>query len=61
MANIADLGARLISFSLQHPEATSIAEFYRTLDIDQPPTILHGRDLRYRARIETQGRLRELS
>ncbi|KIU42911.1 MULTISPECIES: VOC family protein [Bradyrhizobium] len=61
MANIADLGARLISFSLQHPEATSISEFYRTLDIDQPPTILHGSDLRYRARVETQGRLRELS
>lgn len=61
MANIADLGARLASFSLQHPEATSIAELYRALNIDRPPTIVHGRDLRYRAQIETHGRLRELS
>ncbi|MES5482144.1 VOC family protein [Bradyrhizobium sp. INPA03-11B] len=61
MANIADLGARLMSFSLQHPDATSISELYRALDIDRPPTIVRGRDLRYRAEIETQGRLRVLS
>jgi hypothetical protein len=61
MANIADLGARLMSFSLQHPEATSISEIYRTLDIDRPPTIVQGRDLRYRAQITAQGSLRELS
>jgi hypothetical protein len=61
MANMADLGARLMSFSLQHPEANSISELYRTLDIDRPPAIVQSRDLRYRAQIKTQGGLRELS
>lgn len=60
MANIADLGARLESFSLQHPDATSLSQLYRTLDIDRPPTIMQGSELRYRARIETHAGVREL-
>lgn len=61
MATIADLGARLVSFSLEHPEPEAIAAFYAQLDIDRPPAILHGPRLRYRARIETPGGMRELS
>ena len=60
MANIADLGARLKSFSLQHPDAASLSEHYQTLDIDRPPAILQGSDLRYRAQIETPAGIREL-
>ena len=61
MANMADLSARLMSFSLEHPEANSISELYRTLDIDRPPAIVQSRDLRYRAQIKAQDGLRELS
>jgi hypothetical protein len=61
MANIVDLGARLRSFSLQHPDAPSLSQRYRTLDIDRPPAIVQGADLRYRAQIETPAGVRELS
>jgi hypothetical protein len=61
MANIAELGARLKSFSLQHPDASSLSRRYQTLDIDRPPEIVQGGDLRYRAQIETPAGLRELS
>jgi hypothetical protein len=61
MANIADLGARLESFSLQHPDALSLSQIYRTLDTDRPPVIVQGGDLRYRAVIETPAGRRELS
>ena len=56
----ADLGARLRSFSLIHPDADAVAELYRTLDIDRPPTIAHGGELRYRAQIETPAGVRDL-
>jgi hypothetical protein len=60
MATMADLGARLRSFSLEHPDAAAIAELYRELDIDDPPTIARGRELRYRAQIETPAGMKEL-
>ena len=61
MATIADLGARLRSFSLAHPDAGAIAQLYRELDIDRPPAILQGKILRYRAQIETPAGVKELS
>jgi len=61
MATIADLGARLVSFSLEHPEPGAIATLYRELDIDRPPSIRRGPKLRYRAQIETPAGSRELT
>lgn len=61
MANIADLGARLRSFLLQHPDPSSVSEIYQILDIDRPPAIVQGSDLRYRAQIETPSGIHELS
>lgn len=61
MATMADLGARLVSFSLEHPDAVAIAKLYRELGIDHPPAIVHGNELRYRAQIETPAGLKELS
>lgn len=61
MANIADLGAKLMCFSLQHPDATSLSRCYQTLGINRPPEIVQGSDLRYRAQIETPAGVRELS
>lgn len=61
MATIADLGARLVSFSLEHPEPDAVSALYQQLDIDRPPTILRGPKLRYRGRIETPAGIRELT
>ena len=61
MENIADLGARLVSFSLQHPDAKPLSHCYRKLNVDRPPDILQGSDLRYCAQIETPAGIRELS
>jgi hypothetical protein len=60
MATIADLGARLRSFSLVHPEADEIAALYRELNIDHSPTITRGEALRYRAVIDTPTGVKEL-
>ncbi|CAN7598137.1 VOC family protein [Bosea sp. LjRoot90] len=61
MATIADLGVRLRSFALEHPDATAITKLYQELDIDRPPMIVQGSELRYRAQIETPAGARELS
>ncbi|WP_298241621.1 VOC family protein [uncultured Bradyrhizobium sp.] len=61
MAAIADLGARLKSFTLEHPEPAALETLYRALTIDRPPDIVQGPKPRYRARIETPGGPRELT
>lgn len=60
MATIPDLGARLVDFTLQHPEPDAIAALYRALAIDRPPIIVQGEAPRWRARIETPGGVKEL-
>ncbi|MGG5817217.1 VOC family protein [Falsiroseomonas sp. HW251] len=60
MATIADLGARLRSFSLEHPDAAGISALYRELGVSRGPAILQGSEPRYRARIETPAGVREL-
>lgn len=61
MAAIADLGARLRSFTLQHRDAAALSALYRELGIDRPPVVVPGDDLRYRALIETPAGIKELS
>lgn len=61
MATIADLGARLNSFTLEHPNPGSVEALYRTLSLDRPPAIRPGPTLRYRAQIETPAGLKELT
>jgi Glyoxalase-like domain len=53
MANMADLGARLLSFAIEHPNAGAISELYHVLDIDHPPIVRLGATLRYSASIAT--------
>lgn len=60
MSDIPDLGARLISFSLHHPEPEAIKVRYNSLEIDRPPEILAGQTLRYEAEIETPEGVRTL-
>jgi len=61
MATIADLGARLRSFTLEHPDPAAVEALYRAITVDRPPTIDRGSKLRYRAQIETRTGLKELS
>jgi hypothetical protein len=61
MATIADLGARLRSFTLEHPAPAGVKALYRAMPVDRPPAIGRGPRLRYRAQIETPAGLRELT
>jgi hypothetical protein len=61
VATIPDLGARLSSFTLEHPDPIGIEAIYQVLDIDRPPLILRGPKVRYCAVIETPAGLRELT
>jgi hypothetical protein len=60
MASIADLGARLRGFALEHPESDAVAALYRELAVVDPPTVVRGAACRYRAQIETAQGMREL-
>ncbi|TXL69832.1 VOC family protein [Vineibacter terrae] len=60
MATIADLGARLRSFTLEHPDPAAIAALYRDLGIERAPAVVPGSSLRYRAQIETPAGMKEL-
>lgn len=61
MAGIADLGARLRSFSLAHPDPDAVSALYRDLDVDRPPVVLRGPRLRYLAQIDTPAGPKELT
>lgn len=61
IATIPDLGARLASFTLEHPDPAGIDALFRRLAIDRPPLVVRGPRLRYRALIETPGGMRELA
>lgn len=61
MDTIADLGARLTGFTLQHPEADRVTTLLRYWDIDRPPTVIQGSKLRYTAQIETPTGLKNLT
>jgi hypothetical protein len=61
MATIADLGARLRSFTLAHPDPAAVEALYRALAVDRPPEIAKGACLRYRAQIETPAGLKRLT
>jgi hypothetical protein len=60
MAAMADLGARLRFFCLEHPDAAAIVAFYEGLAVDRPPVVVQGADVRYRAQVETPAGVKEL-
>ena len=61
VASMADLGAKLRTVVIEHPNPDQVAELYGRLCIDTPPEVRQGEHLRYRAMIHTQAGLRELS
>ncbi|MEK9846051.1 VOC family protein [Thalassospira sp.] len=60
MAEIPDLGARLQSLTLAHPDPDAIRTLYNGLSIDRAPTVIKGPDLYYRALITTPAGQKEL-
>ncbi|WP_299851154.1 VOC family protein [uncultured Roseovarius sp.] len=60
MSDIPDFGARLTSFSLEHPEPEEIRAIYDGLTIDRPPEIKVGEAFRYEVEIATPSGRRSL-
>lgn len=61
MAAIPDLGARLESFTLEHPDPDAVVALYRDLGMEDAPRVVQGPKPRYRARIATPTGLKELT
>ncbi|MEO1293251.1 MAG: VOC family protein [Pseudomonadota bacterium] len=53
MTEIPDLGARLQSLTLEHPDPAAIETHYRDLRIIDAPTVMAGSQVRYRAQVAT--------
>lgn len=60
IAAMPDLGARLRSFVVEHPEPAEVMALYERLGVENPPKVQRGERLRYRAVIETPIGLKEL-
>jgi Glyoxalase-like domain len=61
ISTIPDLGARLRSLTLEHPNPNAIQTLYRELSIEHPPVITQAQKIRYRALIETRKGLKVLT
>ncbi len=56
-----DLGVKLVSFQIEHPEPDRVRGIYADLGIIDPPEVMPGARLRYRAIIQTPDGVRELT
>jgi hypothetical protein len=61
MTSIPDLGARLHSLTLEHPNPAAIKSLYRELSIANPPLVVQAPKIRYRAIIQTPAGLKALT
>ncbi|WP_029065810.1 VOC family protein [Labrenzia sp. DG1229] len=61
MSDIPDMGACLLSLTLEHPHPDVVAKLYRELSLDRPPDVAPGPQIRYRANIMTPSGRRELT
>ncbi|MEO0363704.1 MAG: VOC family protein [Pseudomonadota bacterium] len=61
MDEIPDLGAKLRSLTLEHPDPAEIKALFDGLAVEGRPQVVAGPELRYRAEIETPSGLKTLS
>ena len=54
------LGTNLLSFQIEHPDPDWVRELYATLGVVDPPEVLKGAQVSYRALIETPSGVKEL-
>jgi hypothetical protein len=55
-----DVGAHLVSFVIEHPDPAWVHDLYARLDVANPPKVVLGENLRYRALIKTPTGMKEL-
>jgi hypothetical protein len=55
-----DLGARLVSFEIEHPDPAWLRDLYGRLNLADPPQVRKGAEVRLRAMIATAGGVKEL-
>ena len=55
-----DLGANLVSFTIEHPDPVWVIDLYERLGVANPPEVRKGIRVRYRAMIDTPGGTKEL-
>jgi Glyoxalase-like domain len=55
-----DLGAKLVSFQIEHPDPVWVTEIYKRLNVVNPPQVHKGAEMRYRAMIDTPRGIKEL-
>ena len=53
VAAMPDLGARLVRFTIEHPDPAMVEDLYAALGIVNPPQVQRGDTVRYRAEIDT--------
>lgn len=61
MDEIPDMGAKLIDFTLFHPDPDALVALYSSLALDRPPHLQYGPELRFMAHIETPSGRRQLT
>jgi hypothetical protein len=55
-----DLGARLVSFEIEHPDPASLVRLYEELDVVDPPRVRKGEQVRLRAMIDAPSGVKEM-
>lgn len=59
-ASMADLGARLRTFTIEHPNPDEVTALYETLRVEGAPKVQKGKSFHYRAEIQTPNGTKEL-
>lgn len=57
---MAELGAKLATFSIEHPDPEAVQSQYRALCVRNPPVLRKSNQFRYRATVDTSTGLKEL-
>lgn len=60
IASMPDLGARLVRFTIEHPDPGRVEALFESLGIQHAPQVQKGDALRYRADIQTPGGVKTL-
>ncbi len=60
IASMPDLGARLVRFTIEHPDPGRVEALFESLGIQHAPPVHKGDALRYRADIQTPGGMKTL-
>lgn len=60
-SSMPDLGFRLKSFQIEHPEVSRVQKLHADLNIADPPAVVEGKRFRYMAEVDTPNGVKLLS